>query len=271
MAGNPSGAPAQTTQPDPDLPAWRKDLPEDIRGHASLSKFETTEGLAKSYVNLERMLGGDKVPVPKDWEDEGQRTMLLDAIRPKAPDEYKLPMPEGIDDEILKTYSKDEESYWRQAFHQAGLSPWQAQKLFEAGVKPRVESYQQSKTDSDNTRQEAVRSLQREWGGAYDANINAARVALKEFAGPEYFAYLDQTGLGNDPQTLRTWAKVGKQIMGDQRLQGGDGGASTPADIETAITEHFSKHQAALMNNDHPEHDLRVKERNTLFNKLYGA
>jgi hypothetical protein len=217
------------------------------------------------------MLGGDKVPVPKDWEDEGQRQMLIEAIRPKAPDEYELPLPDGIDDEILKTYSKDEEAYWRQAMHQAGLSPWQAKKLFEAGVKPRVESYQQSKTDTDNTRQEAVRSLQREWGGAYDANVNAARSALKEFAGPEYFEYLDKTGLGNDPQTLRTWAKVGKQIMGDQRLQGGDGGPSTPGDIQAAIADFNKKHEAALWDKQHPEHDIRVQQQEALFKRAYGA
>lgn len=275
-AGNPAEAQEQPTGQDPHVtapaaPEWRLNLPEDLRNNPSLSKFETVEGMAKSYANLERMLGGDKVPVPKDWDDEGQRQMLIEAVRPAEPAAYNLPLPENLDDELVKSYSKDEESYWRQTFHEAGLSEWQAKKLFEAGVKPRIETWQQSRTDQDNQRQEAVRALQREWGGAYDANVNAAKVALNEYADEDFRGYLDQTGLGNHPKMLRAFAKIGQQMMGDRRLQGGDGGPATPADLDAAITEFRSKHSAALLDKDHIEHDLRVRELQTLFNKRYGA
>jgi hypothetical protein len=45
---------------------WREHLPEDIRAEPSLANVRDLPGLAKSYVNAQRMIGRDKIVLPKD-------------------------------------------------------------------------------------------------------------------------------------------------------------------------------------------------------------
>lgn len=46
--------------------------------------------------------------------------------------------------------------------------------------------------------------------------------------------------------------------------------ASVPANIDTAIAEHRSKHSAALYDAGHPEHTLRTEELTRLFQSKFG-
>ena len=53
--------------------SWRAGLPDELRDSPSLEKFEASgvEGLARSYVNIERMIGGDKIVIPKQGDKDG--------------------------------------------------------------------------------------------------------------------------------------------------------------------------------------------------------
>jgi len=72
----------------PTQPNWREMLSEDIRGDERLAKFETLEGLAKSYINAEQMIGREKIPMPKsdeEWQDVYNRLG-----RPESAEGYGL-------------------------------------------------------------------------------------------------------------------------------------------------------------------------------------
>ena len=48
---------------------WYSSLSEEYRNHPSIQKFSDANGLAKSYLSLESLMGRDKVPVPKGEDD----------------------------------------------------------------------------------------------------------------------------------------------------------------------------------------------------------
>jgi hypothetical protein len=51
--------------------------------------------------------------------------------------------------------------------------------------------------------------LRREWGDAFDANLQRARSAAAAVADDALVAVLEETGLGNDPRILRAAARIG--------------------------------------------------------------
>ena len=54
----------QTTGDD-----WHTQLSEEYRNHPSIQKFSDVNGIAKSYLSLESLMGQEKVPVPKSADD----------------------------------------------------------------------------------------------------------------------------------------------------------------------------------------------------------
>ena len=60
---------------------WYSNLSEEYRNHPSIQKFTDANGLAKSYLGLESLMGRDKVPVPKGADDAKVRIALISATQ----------------------------------------------------------------------------------------------------------------------------------------------------------------------------------------------
>lgn len=65
-------------------------------------------------------------------------------------------------------------------------------------------------------------------GAAFDANSKLAMEAFGRFATPEFKAFMDATGLGNHPEMLRAFIKIGKAAQSDTHV---------PADAEARVTD----------------------------------
>jgi hypothetical protein len=293
-AGNPAPGPAPSLLSEPPAPqpgvigqqppasqgqeapkpvpsgTWRDKLPEDLRAHKSLSKFETEEGLAKSYVNLERMLGHDKVPVPKTADDkEAWDAYYKAGGRPDAPDAYEVKRPEDMPAGM--TYDEEGEKFLRQFAHANGFNQTQFAAAYETYFKreaERLQGWQQSQTQAKD---EGVRSLQREHGPGFDKFLNGARVALRQYGDDAAIQKLEAAGLANDPDIIRVFGKVGKELVGEQHLKGNGTSPSGPADIQQRISEHREKYKSVLFDKHHPEHGARVREMQQMFEALHGT
>ena len=100
---------------------WKASLSDEIRADKSLENIKDIEGLAKSYVHAQKLVGADKIPVPnkfatdKDWDAVYQKLG-----RPENPSGYKYDLPEdqSINQEALKNFSDQA--------HKLGLLPGQA-------------------------------------------------------------------------------------------------------------------------------------------------
>lgn len=114
-------------------------LPEDIRSDPSLASFNDVGGLAKSYVETKKMVGGmTKVPdeaAPKEEQDKWwqefspklkQRGLIESA--PDSPEHYEFKF-DGIADETVK--NDGAMKLYRGIAHEMGLSNAKAQKFVE--------------------------------------------------------------------------------------------------------------------------------------------
>lgn len=135
-----------------------------------------------------------------------------------VPENYEFTMPEGvtIDDNTLgdlKSLSKD-----------LGLSQEQAQKIADLGVQQSERWAQQQMEYAKQAREEwatQVKSDKELGGPAFDESIASASKAIKEFGTPELVNLLNETGLGNHPEVIRAFYKVGKMIEDDKIVPGG--------------------------------------------------
>jgi Spy/CpxP family protein refolding chaperone len=127
----------------------------------------------------------------------------------KFADDQKL--PDGLGDEI-KSLAKD-----------LNLTQDQAQKLADREL-ARVSA-------SAKAQAEQVEKLSNEWvsnaktdkefgGEKFDANIAVAKRGLEAFASPELKELLGVSGLGNHPEVIRLFLKVGTQISDDGTFVG---------------------------------------------------
>ena len=139
-----------------------------------------------------------------------------------AADYEPFQLPEGItaDEEVLGEF--------KATAKELGLSQEGAQKLVELQSKMALKQ------------QEVMRQAQAQWveaaksdkefgGEALTQNLGVARKALDAFASPDLRKLLNDSGLGNHPEVIRTFVRVGKAISEDGRIVTGTK-ATTPAD-----------------------------------------
>lgn len=260
-----------TTSTTQSTASWRDALPEDIRTSPSLSKFETQEGLAKSYINLEKMIGTDKVPLPKEGDTEGWDRWFKASGRPDTGDAkaYGFEPPKDLPSGL--TYSEEQDTRLATVAHKAGLNRQQAALVREEFIKYMGEGVNAQQESFSASRETQVTQLKTEWGRAFDQNLKEAKLAVKEYGGEEFAAYLEETGLGNHPALAKAFHTIARKTMGENQLHGaGHERESTPADLDTAIADHRASFGPALLDRGHPEHKLRTDQLTALYNKRHG-
>lgn len=290
--GDAGGAPPPQPQAQPDPAPAPAPSPQSAptEGRIFLHKFEDREWardpaikrfadddgavdidtVMKSYQHANSLVGKDKIVLPQSEDlasDDWQETFTK-LGRPSSPDEYEFQrpeLPEGVD----AVYSEDTEKHFREVAHGLGLNKRQASEAYKALIAQRLEEIGQYTTDTTKAREEGLAAIRREQGENFDAYMGQAKAAIREFADPDYIEYLEQTGQGNDPRVIRMWAKVGKEMKGETRLEG-QGSRPTPADVQTEIDAYIEKHGRAIDDVDHPDYARHRKHLNGLYEKLYG-
>lgn len=145
-----------------------------------------------------------------------------------APEKYEFQAAEGVelDTEALKEFEP--------VARDLNLTNEQAQKLVDAypkilaGVQQRqAEAWQQT------TEQWAadVKADKEIGGDKLTSNLSAAQRALDQFGTPELKEYLNTTGLGNHPDLVKTFVKIGKAMSEDGMVTGGNDGQRSAAEV----------------------------------------
>lgn len=135
--------------------------------------------------------------------------------KPAAPEAYTdFKAPEGIelDTEVLgdlKTLGKE-----------LGLSQENAQKVFDLGLKMQQRQGEAWQAQMAKWVDEA--KADKEFGGEkFAENLALVQKAVTQFGSPDLKAYLDKTGLGNHPEMVKTFYRIGKAISADGFVPGG--------------------------------------------------
>jgi hypothetical protein len=260
------------TPPAAPPASWRDQLPDDIKSAPTLSKFETIEGMAKSYVNLERMLGADKVVIPKDGDTEGWNSFYKAAGKPETPDAYGFKQPETIPEGMQ--YDAELDTKLAGIMHKGNLNKQQAAvvreellSLVASGATANLEAAKAHSATQQQAIIQAETALKAEWGQAYEQRGKVAGAAINKFLSAETIAAMDAAGLANNPAIVKDMYNLGVKLAGERELIGEI--SQSPADLETSIADFRDKHGTALFDRSHPEHAQRTKEYTTLFEKRY--
>jgi len=147
---------------------------EELRNWAQTKGWKSPDAAIASYQQLEKLIGHEKIPVPKGPDDvEGWNRLFKAAGRPDAPDGYGLDKLEGADPEFAKGAAS--------VFHEAGLSPQQASKLVEFYSKQSAAAVEAQEQAFAQQSQVEMGELRAEWGPAFEAKTEAARRAARQF------------------------------------------------------------------------------------------
>lgn len=221
-------APVQTenAQPTEDT-KWYSSLNEDYRNHPSIQKFQDVNGLAKSYLSLESMMGQEKIPVPKGDDDINAWSMYKKAFGvPESSDKYDIQI-EGLDDSKLGTL--------KDIFYQNNIPQKTAQKLADAYIDDYKKFFEFQDQQYRLEAQKATEELKKDWGLKYEENLTNARNFLEKMSSnQEEYSYFESK-IGNDPKFIKLLSKMGNAIsegsLGGFEGQGG-GFTKTPQEAK---------------------------------------
>ncbi|HGK3824325.1 TPA: peptidase [Klebsiella pneumoniae] len=174
----------------------------------------------------------DPVPSPADGDKpEPTGDKPAPSAEPSVPEKYELTAPEGteLDSKAVELFEP--------VARELGLSNDQAQKL--AGLWPQLqEQIQNRQAESWGQQVEqwaADTKADKEIGGdKLTVSVGHAQKALDTFASKEFREFLDSTGLGNHPEMVRAFAKVGK-LMSEDSFVTGQGNGSPKNDLVEAF------------------------------------
>lgn len=193
---------------------WKGNLATDILNSPLTQKFaDTKEGLNEaltSYASLEKLLGHEKVPIPKGPDDkEGWNRFEKAMGIPNKATEYGLAdaeIPEG-----LKGVTFDKEKF-AQTVHAFKLTPDQAKGLWGAYTTMVKETYTKAVKDHETAMTEVVNKMRGEWGDAYDSNVELGQLVINKFSGDKETEDFVTSVLAKDPRGIKFLAKIGGQF-----------------------------------------------------------
>ena len=209
---------------------WYDSLNEEYRNHPSIQKFQDVNGMAKSYLSLESMIGQEKIPIPKSADDVNAWNVYRKAFNvPESADKYDIKV-EGVENDKLKGL--------KDIFFKYNISQEAAQELTNAHIQD-FKDYEAAKIQAFNAEADKASDLLRkEWGIKYDENLQSARTFLEKMsASKEEYDYFDNK-IGNDPKFIKLLAKMGQSIsegnLGGFEGQGG-GFSMTPTEAKQEL------------------------------------
>jgi len=180
LAGNPGGAAA------PSAPAnsgnasqaqdWTSGLNDEYKGYVQAKGFKDPSMVLESYKNIEKLMGAPKerlmtLPEKEDapeWNDVYKRLG-----KPEKADDYKIDAGKDGNPEFAK--------WAKEVFHGANLTTKQAE-MVASKWNEYVQGTQKSQMEAMAARsaQDEI-ALKKEWGAAFDQQINTAKKAAVAF------------------------------------------------------------------------------------------
>ena len=194
-------------------------LSEEVRGAKSLAVIKNLDDLAKRTVHAEKLVGGNKIAVPKADASPEDIAAFQEAIgaavpslaRPATAEDYKFEVPEGL--EALITEEKMTQS--KELAHKIGVTQSQFEQFMQADAEAAVAAQAAAQQTKDRLHDEAVLALKREWGpDAYPERQHIVKRLIAEAFGSDttgHMAFLEK--YAGDPDFVRFAATVGARMV----------------------------------------------------------
>lgn len=202
-----------TPNPAPVL-GWKDNLPSDMRASPLLQSYDNTpDGMAKAfngYLSLEKLLGREKIVVPKDDNDTEGWNMFNKAMGvPDKPEGY------GLEDsalpENMKDYSLDKQEF-AQAMMEARIPKSSVNKLWKVYQQKNIDTFNKLIQQNQEKMNKNINTLKSEWGEAYNINVELGQQVINRFATNKEESDWLTAVLLSDPIGIRFLARTGDQF-----------------------------------------------------------
>lgn len=228
---------------------WRAALPEDLRDHPSLQKVKDIEGLARSNVNAQKMVGNRNIdrmvelPDPTEVTPENRREVLQKIGLPEQVDgAYKLELPQDVPQEHVVRKVMDPSTEFGKAFlgkcHELGIFPDQAQGLYNHFAQAVLASEKGQAKELERQEQENEDNLRAELGETFDTVTKTAGMVADKLG---IRKELEEAGLGTNPNVIKGLSKMrgllDEDTIGDNRSTGPTDGGMTPDNLRQQARE----------------------------------
>lgn len=223
--------PALPGNPDPTVVvaqpvfSWKTQLPADYAGSPSMQKFpDTKEGfteVAKSYLNLEKLLGNEKVPIPKDANDLAAKAIFNKALGiPDKPEGYALPDIQVPDTMKGLTFDK---AKFAEIVHKYELTPTAAKGLWESYTAMNKQAYADALKQREDQMTGIINQMRNEWGPAYQSKVELGQMVINKFSADKETNDFITAAFTQDPRGIKFLAAIGEQFaenkIGDFKYQ----------------------------------------------------
>jgi hypothetical protein len=223
---------------------------ETVVSELILNKFKTVEDLAKSYTNLEALIG------KKSEQFTVEDLQAIKKIRgiPTSAEEYGV--VEGTPEEVGK--------FFKEQAHKLGLDKNATLELtaaYKAQMESAIEADQKA-AEERHASNEA--ELKREFGGAFEQRIALAQQAALTIGGEALIEALGEAGLGTNPVVIKALTKLGTMLSEDSipKSQHGSVFGTSPEEAKNLIRTRMvdPDFRKRYMNAGVPGHDDAVQE-----------
>ena len=207
------------------IPEWYKsdNLPEEVRGSESLAVIKNLSDLAKRTVHAEKMVGKNKIAVPKPGADQSEWDAFQTAVGqanpalavPAEAKDYKFDIPEGME----SLFSDERMDASRTLAKEVGVTQAQFEKFMQADAAQAAELQAAQQQEVERKRDADELALKKEWGAAYDERIHVVKRLISEAFGsdnPGKMNFLQK--FASDPDFVRFAADVGSKMVESKAL-----------------------------------------------------
>lgn len=217
---NGNGTPGTATPPAAaaGAPSWVDSFDADAKDFVTQRGFKDPKSLLDSYRNLEKLRGVPQdrlLKLPEQPDDKAWDDVYSKLGKPATPEGYGL-QPVDKDKPEFTNWAKD-------TFHKLNLTAEQGQQLIKQFQEFQNAQTTQSQEQYTAQIQEQTGKLRKEWGAAFDQNINRARQAYRQFGIPDSAIDSLEKSIGFDG-VMKMFHKLGTSV-GEHAFIGGDGGS----------------------------------------------
>jgi hypothetical protein len=267
----PVETPAEVASGSGSRSEFLQQLPEEIRDHPSLQSINDVGNLGLSYVNAQRLIGADKIPLPKNPTEDDLSNIYSKLGRPDEPSGYAI----QADGQIL---TEGDVNTYTDIAHKLGLSKAQANGILDYYRSSIQQTTEAMSKDSEQQRQQIEQSLKAEWGADYDAKVTQANRAVSDIAGEDLLQMVleDGTKVGNHPAFIKAFANFAdfknSVTKEDTISENSVNYRMSPADAKAKIDTIMNDRSHAYWDRKNPvARDKAVKEVQDLYEMLNGA
>ncbi len=213
-------------------PKWYDSLSEDLRSNKNITKFGTLEDYASWQSNASKLMGKKiEAMSAEDIKQFMTPEELIQAAEmrglPKSIEEYDVPSLASVSDPTLVQSLKEV------AFKE-GIAPKQVEALIQFNQKVQQERMEQQ---NETWKNELIST----YGSKAGEEIEMAQKAASQFCSPELIQQMIHAGMDFNPEIVKAFAKVAREMLPDHIPRGKtvhpSANAATESDIKSLIAD----------------------------------